>query len=572
MRIGREQNWNFTIDDFYISSDVSEASSLRNPSAPTLTTNTLVYYDFNEGSGNVLNDLSSNNLDGTITDPSWNTIVNTHYLNNCKSTDQITVSVNSLPTIDLGTDTTLICDGTSETIDAGTGFSSYLWSDGSTAQTLSATSAGTYTVNGTDANGCEASDSMVIDVLTVNITQNDTTICEGDSLVLFAENLYNGLVGYWPFNGNTNDKSGNGNNGTNYGATLTADRFGNANSAYSFDGIDDYIKVSDHPTLNPQNEISINVWFKVETAFDGLGNDALIDKPFTSHVDPFYQYHLGLSGLNENVPFNGVIESDISADGVRKYIETTSGSYELNQWYMLTFTYDGSKIKLYQNNNLQQELSVLGPIDSYGQDLFFGAFGNLSSFTPVTLDEVAIWGRALNELEVQKLYNNYSYSWSPGGETTSSISIQPTTNSTFTVDVTSGSTTCTSDPTIITVQPLPTVDLGADVVICNGAAQTLDAGSHVSYLWNTGETTQTIDITTAGTYYVTIQDATGCEASDTLIATEKILAVDAGTDQTICDGEQATLTAQANSGNNYTIGVIPSGADDYTLSGAFLRG
>ena len=38
----------------------------------------------------------------------------------------------------------------------------------------------------------------------------------------------------------------------------------------------------------------------METAFDGLGNDALIDKPFTSHVDPFYQYHLGLSGLNEN--------------------------------------------------------------------------------------------------------------------------------------------------------------------------------------------------------------------------------------------------------------------------------
>ena len=77
---------------------------------------------------------------------------------------------------------------------------------------------------------------------------------------------------------------------------------------------------------------------------------------------------------------------------------------------------------------------------------------------------------------------------------------------TYTVDVTSGSTTCTSDPTIITVQPLPTVDLGSDVVICNGATQTLDAGSHASYLWSTGETTQTIDISSAGTYYVTVQD------------------------------------------------------------------
>ena len=51
----------------------------------------------------------------------------------------------------------------------------------------------------------------------------------------------NGLVGYWPFNGNANDESGNGNNGTVNGATLTTDRFGSANSAYSFDGINDYI-------------------------------------------------------------------------------------------------------------------------------------------------------------------------------------------------------------------------------------------------------------------------------------------------------------------------------------------
>ena len=45
------------------------------------------------------------------------------------------------------------------------------------------------------------------------------------------------------------------------------------------------------------------------------------------------------------------------------------------------------------------------------------------------------------------------------------------------------------------------------------------------------------------------------------------MTVDAGTDQTICDGEQATLTALASSGNNYTIGVTASNSSDYTLSG-----
>ncbi|MGK5093982.1 hypothetical protein WDW89_18465 [Deltaproteobacteria bacterium TL4] len=55
----------------------------------------------------------------------------------------------------------------------------------------------------------------------------------------------NGLVAYYPFNGNANDESGNWNNGTVNGATLTTDRHGNANKAYSFDGADDYINIPD---------------------------------------------------------------------------------------------------------------------------------------------------------------------------------------------------------------------------------------------------------------------------------------------------------------------------------------
>ena len=46
-----------------------------------------------------------------------------------------------------------------------------------------------------------------------------------------------GLVGYWPLNGNANDESGNGNNGTVYEVILSNDRFGNENSSYFFDGI-----------------------------------------------------------------------------------------------------------------------------------------------------------------------------------------------------------------------------------------------------------------------------------------------------------------------------------------------
>ena len=76
----------------------------------------------------------------------------------------------------------------------------------------------------------------------------------------------NGLVGWWPFNGNANDESGNGNHGTVNGATLAADRFGNAGKAYSFDGVDDniYSVVSKLPTRN--SERSIISWINYQTS------------------------------------------------------------------------------------------------------------------------------------------------------------------------------------------------------------------------------------------------------------------------------------------------------------------
>jgi len=69
-------------------------------------------------------------------------------------------------------------------------------------------------------------------------------------MILFSDTLLsqiptNGLIVYWKFNGNANDSSGNNLNGTVNGAILTQGCFGNSSSAYSFDGIDDYILLYD---------------------------------------------------------------------------------------------------------------------------------------------------------------------------------------------------------------------------------------------------------------------------------------------------------------------------------------
>jgi hypothetical protein len=75
---------------------------------------------------------------------------------------------------------------------------------------------------------------------------------------VFTQIPTDSLVGYWSFSGNANDKSGNNNHGTVNGATLTEDRFGIPNSAYIFDGIDDYITL---PQDFDYSERTISLWF-----------------------------------------------------------------------------------------------------------------------------------------------------------------------------------------------------------------------------------------------------------------------------------------------------------------------
>ncbi len=100
-----------------------------------------------------------------------------------------------------------------------------------------------------------------------------------------------------------------------------------------------------------------------------------------------------------------------------------------------------------------------------------------------------------------------TYLWSTGA-TTASITVDPTTNTTYTVTGFNGACSAT-DSVDVTVYALPTVSITGTLTYCVGANTTLDAGSFVSYLWSTGATTQTISAT-AGSYTVTVTDSNGC--------------------------------------------------------------
>ena len=168
-----------------------------------------------------------------------------------------------------------------------------------------------------------------------------------------------------------------------------------------------------------------------------------------------------------------------------------------------------------------------------------------------------------------------SYLWSTG-QTTESISVNPTTTTTYSVEVSENGCTSESDDVIVTVNPLPSIDAGSDLTINFGESTTLTANGADSYLWNTGETTQSITVSpTVETTYTVTGTTDTCQNTDsvTVFLLGNVVVANAGNDQTICNGLQATLTATGgaayvwNTGETTaSINVSPSSTTTYTVT------
>nr|CAI78899.1 hypothetical protein fc143 [uncultured bacterium] len=153
--------------------------------------------------------------------------------------------------------------------------------------------------------------------------------------------------------------------------------------------------------------------------------------------------------------------------------------------------------------------------------------------TPVTLDAGAGYS---------------SYFWLPAGQTTQTIDV--TTGGVYSVIVTNANGCHGSDEIGITVNPNPTPTITATpgTNVCEGTTVALDAGpGYASYLWSpAGQTTQTIDVITGGTYSVTVMDTNGCDGSDDIVITvnpNPTPTVMATPGTTVCEEETVTLDA-----------------------------
>lgn len=214
-----------------------------------------------------------------------------------------------------------------------------------------------------------------------------------------------GLILFFPFNGNATDVSGYGNHGIPSGVALTQDRCGAPDSAFRFDGIESNIYVNDSPSLNPST-ITLCAWVK-PVSFRGHGNSAIISKGFYRHDPPYYQYHLGITGdLYPNTP--SCFSFCVSVNN-EYHIITGDSLWIPGKWHFVVGTYDGTFMKLYVNAHLIATKNVDGNIDPYGQPLAIALTRNLGTegYTPATLDDIRIYNRALNNTEIGSLFYSH---------------------------------------------------------------------------------------------------------------------------------------------------------------------
>ena len=214
----------------------------------------------------------------------------------------------------------------------------------------------------------------------------------------------NGLVGWYPFNGNANDESGKGTNGSVSGATLTTDRYNKLNSAYSFSATNkSNIDLGQNSAINGLlNDFTITYWI------NNTSGDGVVFSSYSTQQGSYWRFNFyaGVSGL----------ESGFLIGGSAGTWQKSPSKYSLaaNNWDNVTVVRKGNNLKTYVNNiivanNTVSTSSVNNPTSpSASTKIGSNIFG--TEFITGKIDDFGFWNRALDSSEISKLYTGCIFS------------------------------------------------------------------------------------------------------------------------------------------------------------------
>jgi hypothetical protein len=443
----------------------------------------------------------------------------------CTNNDAATLTVYTLPVVNAGVDQT-ICNA-SPVILAGSGALSYAWDNAVTNATpFFPSSTATYTVVGTDANGCQNQDQVIVNVLPQPIVLGglDQTICAGTPIILNASTTSATPTAVTGFQWSNNIP-----NNTQYvptnSATLTVTATG-ANGCTNQDQI--LVTVLALPTVNAGQDITVCAGLSATLNASGAVS---------------YAWN---NGVTQGIPF---------------YPNASQ-----------TYTVVGTGANGCTNND-QVVVTV-----STGPTVNLSTPQTVCANTPATLSAAV-----QNSLGGFWTTTNGSGVISPN-VTNGTVTYTPALTDPVVVNLTYVATNAcgsASQNTTVTVLPIPVINAGPDFSVCQGASATLTATGTGFLTWTTPNVTNGVAFVpaTTATYNVVATGFNNCTNSDQVTVTVLALPdVNAGADQTICSGESVTLNGEGAVSYQWTGGAAngvafaPSTTATYSVTGTGVNG
>ena len=498
------------------------------------------------------------------------------------SAGPLTVTVNALPSANITPrGTTTICQGSNLTLTADPG-TSYLWSTGATTQSINTSTAGSYTVTVTGLNGCtNASSPAIVNISSTTqatITPNGpTTFCQGDNVILSANA---GQSYLWSTGATT--QSINVSAAGNY--TVTVTYVGGCNS------------VSSATTTNVIAPTPASITPSGATSFCAGGSVNL-----TATTGTAYLWSTGASTQSITATTSGnytvTVTGTNGCDAVSSPVTVTalalpsanitpSGSVNLCPGGSVVLNADLGTFYAWSTGATSQAITVTTS-GTYTVTVT-GSNGCTNSSSPVTVNistpaQATITPSGATSFcqgdNVTLTANNgQSYLWS-NGATTQSITVTNAGNYTVTVTYPGGCNSVSSATSVTVFTPsAASITPSGPTSFCAGGSVNLSASTGTAYLWSNGATSQSITVTTSGTYSVTVTDVNGCEAVATSVTVNTLALPSANVNlsgpATFCQGGSLTLTADpassylwSNGATSQSITVTSAGSYTVTVTG-----